>query len=643
MTPTAILDLGASAIALAERGWRVFPLHSVRSRSDDDGRLVCTCGDAECKSPGKHSALRGKEVTERATADVDTVKRWWAPLTKDKKPAPPRNIAVATGQASGILAIDVDVGGARALADLERRHSPLPETLEARTPTGGRHLYFAYPAGVTIPSSEGRLGPRLNVLADGGYLVAAPSLHAIGEPYTWANTAAPAELPRWVLDLLAPTPTVEEQPVPVEFHELVDQGFDPFAVCRGRVTGADVRPALEALAAALAVAHVQRHAIDRLLQRINERRCAPALPRAEVTTIALRALAERDREREEIGRRLSRSVLDLTTLEGQRTALEQDRLREIANPEHPEYRAIEAWIKAHWGVHDYDRPRGELRLVWLETGVVVPVPIKRGPADIGHAIADVAGMPDEFARRCHPKATGKLFLQKLANLLSGATLRGREDADSAAVQLVQTIRAMDVWPEVTNERGETKRWKRSLETCEGFFPDDGIGRIHSRGSLLLVVRVPKLVNGGLRSHPEFRGLTARQVTELLKSAPGALPKPVRPREATRYADTDYLAVDLAEFDRVVGEKSEGHEVIEIDSLNSRNGEKVEVFSGETAKSLRENDFPQDSRTSLREHPNSCDCGSCGKAEGKSAGVMDRVFSPEFFANSASEGDAGAPK
>ncbi|HTN70192.1 MAG TPA: bifunctional DNA primase/polymerase, partial [Methylomirabilota bacterium] len=49
---------------------------------------------------------------------------------------------------SNLVVIDVGVehGGDKALAELERRNGPLPPTVEAVTGSGGRHLYFSYPA-----------------------------------------------------------------------------------------------------------------------------------------------------------------------------------------------------------------------------------------------------------------------------------------------------------------------------------------------------------------------------------------------------------------------------------------------------------------------------------------------------------------
>jgi hypothetical protein len=70
-----------AALEYARRGWRVLPLHSVI-----DG--VCSCGDKECGSPGKHPLTRNG--SKDATVDEETIRRWWTE-------APEANVGIATG------------------------------------------------------------------------------------------------------------------------------------------------------------------------------------------------------------------------------------------------------------------------------------------------------------------------------------------------------------------------------------------------------------------------------------------------------------------------------------------------------------------------------------------------------------------
>jgi hypothetical protein len=179
-----IPDMLAEALALAERGVSVFPVHTIR-----DG--FCSCGKPDCKSPGKHP--RTQHSWKDATRDPAVIENWWAQW-------PDANIAVATGKVSGIVVLDIDgeKGEAR-LQELEAQFAPLLETVEVRTGRG-RHLWFRYPKDVDhIPSSA---GDGLDVRADGGYVVVPPSVHASGRSYEWAQSEITGwpELPVWGVD-----------------------------------------------------------------------------------------------------------------------------------------------------------------------------------------------------------------------------------------------------------------------------------------------------------------------------------------------------------------------------------------------------------------------------------------------------------
>ena len=110
----------------------------------------------------------GKEpLTKNGFKDASThehkVHSWWTRW-------PHANIAVPTGKASGILVLDEDgETGAESLSELEEKHAPLPVTAATRTGRGGKHRLFRYPAGETIRNSAGKLGPGLDVRAEGGY------------------------------------------------------------------------------------------------------------------------------------------------------------------------------------------------------------------------------------------------------------------------------------------------------------------------------------------------------------------------------------------------------------------------------------------------------------------------------------------
>jgi Bifunctional DNA primase/polymerase, N-terminal/Family of unknown function (DUF5906)/Primase C terminal 2 (PriCT-2) len=102
---------------------------------------------------------------------------------------PTANIGVATGPASGVVVLDVDVKkgkpGDASLAKIEKRIGKLTNTTVVRTTTGGRHLWFEYP-GKDIGSDQGQLASGLDIRGDGGYVVAPHSI-IDGKKYEWVN------------------------------------------------------------------------------------------------------------------------------------------------------------------------------------------------------------------------------------------------------------------------------------------------------------------------------------------------------------------------------------------------------------------------------------------------------------------------
>lgn len=169
------------------RGWSVVPVHSVGPRG-------CNCGRRDCHSPGKHPRVAWSQAAEEP-ADVLQIEAWW-------KQWPDANVGVVTGSVSGIVVVDVDPrnGGDRSLLDLVAEYGDLPRTLTSRTGGGGRHLWFAAPPW-PLPSVE--LAPGVELKAEGGMVVAPPSIHASGETYRWVDESiAPVELPDWVSHLV---------------------------------------------------------------------------------------------------------------------------------------------------------------------------------------------------------------------------------------------------------------------------------------------------------------------------------------------------------------------------------------------------------------------------------------------------------
>lgn len=154
--------LGA-ALHYASLGFRVFPVTSSK------------------KPP------RGLKWTEASTSDPEQVKNLWS---TDGSPG----VAIATGSGSGIWVLDIDVGKGKAgdeelarllaSAGLER-----PKTLTARTPSGGKHLFFRWDPDRPVRNRANVAGyMNLDVRGEGGYIVAAPTVRGDGRAYTWERS-----------------------------------------------------------------------------------------------------------------------------------------------------------------------------------------------------------------------------------------------------------------------------------------------------------------------------------------------------------------------------------------------------------------------------------------------------------------------
>lgn len=251
-------------------GWNVIPIHGVIVGRD--GKMKCTCGKPDCTSPGKHPTT--PHGLKNATVRKDWVAAWW-------KQWPWANVAIATGQQSGLVVVDIDPrhGGSDALDDLFVKRGSFPDTAEVMTGGGGRHFYFKHP-GVAIRNSAGKLGSGIDVRGDGGYVLAPPSAHISGGTYEWEASSEPEEvglaaMPQWLIDLLAAPAQKADVAVfhgkPGESSEIADGGRDNF---------------LTACAGAMRRWGMTQGAILAALRIDNELRCKPPLADADLIRIS---------------------------------------------------------------------------------------------------------------------------------------------------------------------------------------------------------------------------------------------------------------------------------------------------------------------------------------------------------------------
>ncbi len=168
------------AVALLRRGWSVVPVHVPLESGD------CSCGN-DCSWPGKHPRVPWREFTEHLPTK-EQVTEWFDDEFFGS------NLGVVTGQVSDLVVVDVD----GTIEDFQALG--LPRTRAVLTGGGGYHFYYRTgrqpcPSGISVT-------PGIDIKADGGFVVAPPSLHLSGFDYTWLNRRknlakiSPSELPQ---------------------------------------------------------------------------------------------------------------------------------------------------------------------------------------------------------------------------------------------------------------------------------------------------------------------------------------------------------------------------------------------------------------------------------------------------------------
>lgn len=171
----AVTDKLTYALAWAERGFRVFPL----------------------RRGSKKPAIKDWDWRVGASNDLKTVADWW----RDGRSW---NIGVL---AENLIVLDPDVKrgkrGIESLLSLDLDFADL-DTLTVRTPSGGKHLYYA---GPNRSLSAGRLPPDIDVRSGNGYVIAPgswldpelPENEGIGGFYVLENDAPVRRVPTEVL------------------------------------------------------------------------------------------------------------------------------------------------------------------------------------------------------------------------------------------------------------------------------------------------------------------------------------------------------------------------------------------------------------------------------------------------------------
>ena len=115
------------------------------------------------------------------------------------------NWGALTGAESDAIVIDID--GPMGRASIERLQSnfgALPPTLSVRTGRldGGQQLYYRWPKGRELHSSQGAIAAGIDVKAWRSFAVIPDSLHKSGRRYEWENDLDRAPMPEWFVGLV---------------------------------------------------------------------------------------------------------------------------------------------------------------------------------------------------------------------------------------------------------------------------------------------------------------------------------------------------------------------------------------------------------------------------------------------------------
>ena len=167
------------AYACAAMGWAAFPL-----------------------APGtKRPAVTGWQ--QRATTSLEALAYMWSGEFQDC------SVGIATGESSNLFVVDLDrktgVDGFKSMHELMHVHGAsmgdFTNTIIVATPSGGCHIYLAWPAGGGIKNSSGELGEGIDIRGEGG-LVHAPGLDSYQiVPRNGVRHVDVMDAPDWLVEI----------------------------------------------------------------------------------------------------------------------------------------------------------------------------------------------------------------------------------------------------------------------------------------------------------------------------------------------------------------------------------------------------------------------------------------------------------
>lgn len=171
------------------------------------------------------------EEYQKRLPTIEELNIWW-------KKYPQANVGIVCGKVPNLAVIDIDDPQLdnETIKGIEEFLEP-PTCI---TPRGGRHLYFTYPSGSDLRNAVS-IVPKVDIRAEGGYVLAPPSCNEAGVEYKWRDDRridklAMSEFPMSVVKLVSKRPVKNDMP-PFEMFTEGRRDDDLFHIANTMVKG----------------------------------------------------------------------------------------------------------------------------------------------------------------------------------------------------------------------------------------------------------------------------------------------------------------------------------------------------------------------------------------------------------------------